>query len=135
MFIPSTPVPMNDSGTNGDAVAGDGIWTGQAPAGVAAAGQLLRYYILATDTAGNVSRWPIFPDATNSQQYLGTVVADPSIQSQLPVAYLFMQNPSAADNQTGTQGSLFYLNELYDNLTIYVPWPVFPGLAEEEPQP
>ena len=119
MFIPSVPVPMNDSGTNGDAVASDGIWTGKAPAGVAAAGQLLRYYILATDSAGNVSRWPIFPDATNSQQYLGTVVADPSVQSQLPVAYLFMQTPSAADNATGTQGSLFYLNELYDNLTIY----------------
>ncbi len=27
---------------------------------------------------------------------------------------------TAADNQTGTSASLFYLNELYDNLNIYV---------------
>jgi hypothetical protein len=120
MFNSEVTVPMNDSGTNGDAVAGDGTWTGKIPAGVAAAGQLLRYYVTATDTAGNVSRWPIFPDPTQSQQYYGTVVADPSIQSHLPVVYLFIQNPSAADNQTGAQASLFYLNELYDNLTIYV---------------
>ncbi|MGA2543899.1 MAG: CotH kinase family protein [Verrucomicrobiota bacterium] len=120
MFNAEIAAPMNDSGTNGDAVGGDGIWTGKIPAGVAAAGQLIRYYVTASDTAGNASRWPIFPDPAESEQYYGTVVADPSIQSQLPVAYLFIQNPSAADNRTGTQASLFYLNELYDNLSIYV---------------
>ncbi|HTY85878.1 MAG TPA: CotH kinase family protein [Candidatus Acidoferrum sp.] len=116
----SIPVPMNDAGTNGDAVAGDGIWTGQVPAGAVPAGQLLRYYIVATNVVKNLSRWPMFPDAVGSQQYLGTVVADPSVQSQLPVAYLFIQYPDDADDQTGTQASLFYQNELYDNLTIYL---------------
>jgi hypothetical protein len=120
MFNAEVAVPMNDSGTNGDAVGGDGTWTGKIPAGVAPAGQLLRYYVTASDTAGNISRWPIFADASESEQYYGTVVADPSIQSQLPVACLFIQNPSAGDNQTGTPASLFYLNELYDNLTIHV---------------
>ena len=47
-------------------------------------------------------------------------MADPSVKSLLPVAYLFIQDTISADNRTGTQGSLFYLNELYDNLTIYV---------------
>jgi hypothetical protein len=113
MFGSEVSVPMNVADTNGN-------WTGTIPSGVAAAGQLIRYYVTATDADGNISRWPIFPDATESQQYFGTVVADPSVQSHLPVACLFMQNPNAADNQTGTQGSLFYLNELYDNVHIYV---------------
>jgi hypothetical protein len=120
MFNAEIAVPMNDSGANGDAVAGDGTWTGKIPAGVASAGQLIRYYVTASDTAGNASRWPIFPDPAESEQYYGTVVADPSIQSQLPVVYLFIQNPSAADNRTGTPASLFYLSELYDNLSIRV---------------
>ncbi|MGA2750159.1 MAG: CotH kinase family protein [Verrucomicrobiota bacterium] len=120
MFGAESTAPMNDSGTNGDAVGGDGIWTGKIPAGVASAGQLIRYYVTASDTAGNASRWPIFPDPTESEQYYGTVVADPSIQTQLPVACLFIQNPSDADNRTGTQASLFYLDELYDNLSIHV---------------
>jgi CotH kinase protein/Concanavalin A-like lectin/glucanases superfamily/Lamin Tail Domain len=113
MFNAETNLTMSLADTNG-------TWTVAIPGGVASAGQLLRYYVTAMDSSNNISRWPIFPDAIDSQQYFGTVVADPSVQSQLPVAYLFVQNPSAADNQTGTQGSLFYLNELYDNLNIYV---------------
>jgi hypothetical protein len=113
MFNSEISVPMSLADTNG-------TWTGAIPGGVATVGQLLRYYVTAADIANNVSRWPIFPDATDSQQYFGTVVADPSIQSQLPVAYLFIQDTTSADNRTGTPASLFYLNELYDNLNIYV---------------
>jgi hypothetical protein len=113
MFNSEVSVAMSLANTNG-------TWTGTIPGGVATAGQLLRYYVTAVDTNGNASRWPIFPNPTDSQQYFGTVVADPSIQSQLPVAYLFIQDTTSADNQTGTPASLFYLNELYDNLNIYV---------------
>jgi hypothetical protein len=118
MFNAEAVTPMNDAGTNKDATAGDGVWTGIIPAGVAAPGQLLRYYVTATDAAGNTSRWPIFPDTLVSEQYLGTVVADPSIRTLLPVMYLFVQNVAAGDTTTGTQGSIFYLGELYDNLSI-----------------
>jgi hypothetical protein len=118
MFNSEIPVAMNDSGTNGDAVAGDGIWTGIIPAGVAAPGQMLRYYVTAADAAGNVSRWPFFVNTNDSAQYLGTVVADPSVQTLLPVVYLFIQNTAASDTQNGAQASLFYLNEFYDNLNI-----------------
>ena len=120
MFNPEITVPMNDSGTNGDLAAGDGTWTGTIPGGIASAGQMIRYYVTATDISGYGSRWPIFANPAESEQYYGTVVADPSVQSALPVACLFVQNPTAADNRTGTSASLFYLNEFYDNLTIYV---------------
>jgi len=101
-------------------LAGSNVWTGTIPGGIATAGQMIRYYLAASDTSNNISRWPIFPDSSDSEQYYGTVVADPSVQSALPVANLFVQTPSAADDQTGTSASLFYLNEFYDNLTIYV---------------
>ena len=117
MFNAEASVPMNDAGTNSDAAAGDGVWTGIIPPGVGP-GQLVRYYVTATDAAGNTSRWPISLDMLESQQYLGTVVPDPSIQTLLPVVYLFVQDVAAGDTQTGTQGSLFYLGELYDNLSI-----------------
>jgi hypothetical protein len=118
MFNAEVSVPMNDAGTNGDATAGNGIWTGIIPAGVAAPGQMIRYYVTATDSAGNVSRWPFFVSTNSSQQYLGTVVADPSIQTLLPVVYMFIQDTNAADTQTGASASLFYLNELYDNVNV-----------------
>jgi len=35
------------------------------------------------------------------------MVADPSVASQLTVAWLFLRNPSAADNQTGRAAALF----------------------------
>jgi len=38
------------------------------------------------------------------------------------------------NNRTGTPASLFYLNELYDNLNIYVHGQS-PLLAQEKPQP
>ena len=118
MFNAEATAPMNDAGTNADAAAGDGVWTGVIPAGVAAPGQLLRYYVTATDAAGNTSRWPIFPDAAASEQYLGTVVADPTILTLLPVLGLFVENVAAGDTRTGTPATMFYLGELYDNLLI-----------------
>ena len=118
MFNTELTVPMNDSGTNGDAVPADGVWTGTIPAGVAAAGQMLRYYVTATDAQGNASRWPVFANTTNAQQYFGTVITDPSIQSALPVVHLFVQDVAAGDTRTGTQASLFFLGEFYDNLSL-----------------
>jgi hypothetical protein len=120
MFNSEISVLMNDSGSNGDVTTGDGTWSGTIPGGVATVGQMIRYYVTAADTSGYGSRWPIFANPAESEQYYGTVVADPSVQSALPVACLFVQSPSAADNRTGTSASLFYLNEFYDNLNIYV---------------
>ena len=118
MFNAETALAMNDAGASGDAVAGDGVWSATIPGGGLAAGQLVRYYVTATDTASRASRWPIFPDANDSEQYLGTVVTNASIVTQLPLVQLF-----AADFQPVLDGgsarvALYHLGELYDNILI-----------------
>ncbi len=118
MFGNEITIAMNDAGTGGDAVAGDGLFTARIPANAAQPGQLLRYYVTATDTAGNASRWPLYPDPDESEQYLGTIVEDARIQSALPVVHLFVEAPASADTWGGTRCSVFHLGELYDNLRI-----------------
>lgn len=118
MFGNEITLSMNDAGTNGDALAGDGRFTVHVPADVAQPGQLLRYYVTATDTAGNASRWPLFSAPAESQEYLGTIVEDPGLESALPVVHLFVEAPASANTWGGTRCSVFYLGELYDNLQI-----------------
>jgi len=118
MFNAEATAPMNDSGTNADALAGDGVWTGIIPAGIASGGQLLRYYVTAVDASGNLSRWPIFANTAESQQYLGAVVTNAALRSDLPVVSLFVQDLAAGDTRTGTSASLFFRGELYDNISI-----------------
>ena len=118
MFNAEAAVAMNDGGANGDVAAGDGIWSALIPTGTATNGQMIRYYVIATDAQNNSSRWPLFSAPTDSEQYLGTVVSDPAVQSLLPVVQLFVQNTGAADTFGGTRCSLFYLGEFYDNVLI-----------------
>jgi hypothetical protein len=118
LFGVETTLTMNDAGTGGDAMAGDGLWTAVIPAQAAAAGQLIRYHVSALGTDGHGSRWPLYPDPLDSEAYLGTVVVDPSIQSALPVVHLFVENVGAADTFSGTRASLFHAGELYDNVHI-----------------
>ena len=40
----------------------------------------------------------------------------PAIESNLTVLEWFIQNPSAANNTTGTRGALYYLGQFYDNV-------------------
>ena len=70
MFAGEVDVAMNDSGTGGDAAAGDGIWSGLIPASAATPGQMVRYYVTAPDTGGRSSRWPLFPDPLDSEAVL-----------------------------------------------------------------
>ena len=107
---------LNDSGTNGDLVAGDGIYTAAIP-GIGA-GVMIRYYFQALDAANNRSRWPLYVNTADSEAYLGTVVAPANILSELPLTQLFIANAAAADTTSGTRGSLFYAGELYDNVLV-----------------
>ena len=118
MFADETSQPMYDDGLHGDGQAGDGVYATTLPAGLAAAGQMIRYRVTAGGNATNAARAPRFQDALNSQQYFGTVVDDPSIQSNLPVFHLFLQDPAGADVQPGTYGSLFYDGQFFDNIEI-----------------
>jgi len=52
---------------------------------------------------------------TNAPQYFGTVIARPSLDTNLPVLQWFVQNTTAL-NTSGSRGSLFYRGQFYDNI-------------------
>jgi hypothetical protein len=121
MYNAEVGVPMNDGGTNGDKVAGDGLWSGMIPASAFPKnGQMIRYYVTARDLAGTISRWPLFNNPTNSEQYLGTIVNPTNLTSKLPIFHVFFPpaQSNAAGVETGTRCSFFYDGEFYDNVRI-----------------
>ena len=120
MFSNEVAVTMFDDGAHGDGVAGDGIFGGTIPASASTNGQMIRYVVTATDAFGRTSRAPLFNDPLDSDQYFGTVVANPAINSALPVFHWFVATPAAAETDTGTRCSLFYNGEFYDNLFVRI---------------
>ncbi len=116
----SVSLSMVDDGSHGDGAAGDSIFTGVIPAGSASPGQMIRYAIVATDSVSRTNRLPLFPDKLNSEEYYGTVVQDPSLTNAMPVMQWFVKNPSLAENDPGTQSSIYYDGEFYDNVYIRI---------------
>ena len=114
-FDAEVRLAANDAGLLGDAVAGDGIYSATVP-NVGAAGELLRWYVTAEDTEGNLTRAPRFADPLDSAEYFGTVVTDPSVNSDLPVLYWFVQDQAGTFTDAGARGSLFFNGEFYDNV-------------------
>lgn len=119
-FGAEVPVPMFDDGAHGDGGAGDGVYGARIPASASTNGQMIRYAVAATDTLGTGSRWPVFNDPTDADEYLGTVVQDPAIQSALPVFHWFVATPGLAETATGTRCSIFHNGELYDNVFVRI---------------
>jgi hypothetical protein len=118
MFGATNSMPMLDDGLHGDGLAGDGIYGAIIPASASTNGQMVRYYVLATDTVARSSRWPLFEDPLGSPEYLGTVVANPAVTSALPIWEWFAQDVTAARNNTGTRGAVFFKGRFYDNVRI-----------------
>ncbi len=118
MFGSTHTIAMNDNGTGGDAVAGDGTFSATFNTSGVAAGQMVRWYVTAEDTDGNQSRAPRFFDALNSAEYFGAVVVDASIDTDLPVIQWFIQNPSSANTDFGSRASIFYEGTFYDNVQV-----------------
>ncbi len=118
-FANEVSLTMLDDGQNADAVAHDNIFTAVIPASAFTAGDMIRWFIQAQDTQGISMREPLFLLEENSPRYFGTVAQNPSIQTNLPVFHYFVQNTAAADTDTGTRGSVAYLNEFYDNVLIH----------------
>jgi regulation of enolase protein 1 (concanavalin A-like superfamily) len=56
-------VPMNDKGTGGDAIAGDGVYSATIPG--QAANQVVAFYIAATDKLGAATRFPALRPTDN----------------------------------------------------------------------
>ena len=117
LFGAETAIPMWDDGAHGDGAAGDGVYAATLPADLASPGQMIRYRIVATDTQGATSRWPLFPSATTSPEYLGTMVQPTDLVTQLPVFHLFIAPNQLAgiDTESGGRIALFHDGELYDN--------------------
>ena len=120
MFDAETAVPMYDDGTHGDTLVGDGVYAATIPAGIATDGQMIRYRVTATDTNGDTSHEPLFPDPTESAEYTGTIVQDTPIDTQLPVFHWFVEDTAAADTRPGTRGAAFFDGEFYDNIFVRV---------------
>jgi hypothetical protein len=118
MFGGEMSVPMLDDGAHGDGLAGDGVFGATIPAGVASAGQMLRYRVTASDSQDNTSSWPPFADPLGTPEYLGTMV-DIAVSTSLPVLHYFTANPSAVGTTSGTRASLFFAGEFYDNVWIH----------------
>lgn len=119
MFGPSQSIEMFDDGEHDDGAAGDGVYAASIAPRSALPGQMVRWYVTAADTEGRESRWPLFYNSSGSEEYLGTVIRDSSLDSSLlPVLHLFVQNTSAMNNGSNTRVSAFYNGEFYDNILI-----------------
>ena len=117
MWGAETLVPMT--------AAGGGIYTANIPTSGLNPGDMLRWRIVATDTANTPTTDPLFInlDATpgpDTDQYYGTVAQDGGYTTQLPVLYWFVQNENAAATAAGTQCSVFYLGRFYDYVSVNI---------------
>jgi hypothetical protein len=109
-----TNVTMLDDGQHGDGAAADGVYGGTIPGTAYQAGNMVRYYIKATDTGTNVSRDPVFVKGKQMPEYWGTVVHNPALTNPLPVLHWFSQTATAGDS--GGTGSIFYNDQFLDNV-------------------
>ena len=109
---------FDDGVSGGDAVAGDGIYTAQIPSSAFLAGQMVRWYVTAADVNGITSRAPNYLNPLDSAQYDGTVIADPTVTTSLPVIYWFVQDTNAAATDAGTRASLYFQGQFYDNIEV-----------------
>ncbi|HXI54031.1 MAG TPA: lamin tail domain-containing protein, partial [Candidatus Saccharimonadales bacterium] len=115
MFSNEVVVPLRDDGTQGDGLPGDGVYGARIPAAASNPGQIVRWYMTASDAAGRSARWPAYEDPLDSPQYEGTMIGT-TVASRLPVLHWFVENPAAAMTEAGTRCSIYYLGEFYDNV-------------------
>lgn len=95
---------------------GGGVYQATIPASSYEEGDMVRWYVTAQSAGGGSSRLPVFDDPIESAEYFGTIVTDSTITTELPVLHWFVQDESASTTRTGTQASLFYNGEFYDNV-------------------
>ena len=125
MFDQELEVQMFDDGVHGDGGIGDGIYGATIPASASTNGQMIRWYFVANDVDGNLSRFPITTNASvtdpvSAPEYFGTIVDPTNVTSVLPIVHLFVDpaQQSAVDGQAGGRASVFYDGEFYDNVEM-----------------
>ncbi len=115
----SAPLMMNDSGVNGDALSGDGIYSAQISTAGMGAGEMVRWRIEAIDSSNVTTNAPAFIDPLDADQYYGTVTANTALNtSQLPILETFVEDEAAVDTRAGGRASVYYLGEFYDNVQM-----------------
>jgi hypothetical protein len=118
MYEDPISIAMLDDGMHDDGARGDGVYGAQIDSSAHKPGEMVRYYVTATDQANRASRWPLFQDPVDSPRYLGTMIADPQVDSTLPTLYWFVQDIANARQLQGTRAQLFYDGVLYDNVFV-----------------
>lgn len=98
--------------------AGDGAFKATIPA--QQPGDMVRWYVTATDGSGAVTRAPQFLEPT-SRKYFGTFMDDPSLATNLPVVHIYCENekaPYTVDKETIPECSVMVNGKFYDNIII-----------------
>lgn len=113
-------LPMFDDGLHADGAAGDGQYGGDIPAGVAQPSDIIRYNFTVIDESDVSTAWPRAVDTTDRELNYGTIVADPTVVSDLPVMYTYLINASGADGDIGTRGAVYYNGVFYDNVLVNI---------------
>ena len=119
-FGTNSSVTMFDDGLHNDGAANDNTYAALIPAGEYGPGDMVRWKLISYDQQ-NISHSPLFlvkEGRIQSPEYYGTVVADPSVRTELPVFQYFVENTGAADSRSGTRASVFYDGEFYDNIFL-----------------
>lgn len=138
-----TSVPMYDNGSNGDVLAGDGIYTVQLPANLQVHRRLVRYRVTATDTLGASITAPYADDPTPNFAYFvyngvpgwsgaaqpgvtSTVNYSASLMNEIP-AYHLISKKTDVEGSTWTdrthgdeyfwRGTLVYDGIVYDHIS------------------
>ncbi len=121
----SAAITMTDMGPVPLATDGSRIFSGTIPGTHgAAARQMLRYYITATDASARTWRAPYPVDLTNddgvsqSPEYFGTVVADTTLSATMPIMQWFTADVANSDTRVGSRASVFYSGLFYDNIYV-----------------
>ncbi len=118
MYGAEVALAMRDDGIAPDLIASDGVWSAEIAAGVAQPGEMLRWFVHAQDAQSATVRAPLFLDPTNSPEYFGCMVADPTVVSDIPILHWFIED-DAVLWQGGGYASLWYQGLFYDNVENY----------------
>ncbi|MBX3396859.1 MAG: lamin tail domain-containing protein [Phycisphaerae bacterium] len=119
-FAAEVSIPMHDDGAHGDGDADDGRFGAEIPG--QPANTLVRYRIVVVGANGEM-RYPRLDDTAT---YDGTVVADPTLSSQLPIFHWYVDPAvyAAALSHFLTDQTepavLFFNGRLYDNIRFRV---------------
>jgi len=119
-FSTNASITMFDDGLHNDGTANDNIYAATIPAGEYGPGDMVRWKLISYDQQ-NVSYSPHFlvkEGRIQSAEYFGTVAADPSVRTELPIFQYFVENTGAEGKRSGTRASVFYDGEFYDNIFV-----------------